>query len=63
MAAAIKLSVTQGVVSHDGVTYRKGEHLSLPEDQAKRLIEAGVCMPAEDKTAKSGNQKPAEGGK
>lgn len=63
MAAAIKLIVTQGVVSHDGVTYRKGEHLSLPEDQGMRLIDAGVCAIADDKTAKSGNQKPAEGGK
>lgn len=62
MASATKLIVTQGVVVHNGATYRKGEHLTLPEDQAKRLLDGGVCA-ADDKPAKSGNQKPAEGGK
>lgn len=63
MADATKLIVTRGVVVHNGVTYRKGEHLSLPEDQGKRLIDAGVCAAAEEKIANSGNRKPAKGGK
>nr|VFK12783.1 MAG: hypothetical protein BECKLFY1418C_GA0070996_100185 [Candidatus Kentron sp. LFY] len=56
--ANIKLRVIGGSVTHNGKDYRQGDALSIPEADAKRLIELGVCERA--KTAKPVEDPPPE---